>query len=284
MSSARTLAGDLAGTPTPLRRDESRAVRLWRHARWMAGLQLSFLSAAWHGRNSAAARAALYRMGHELWPYTSADRLPTKSLGQLFPGIRCDVDLRVDGFARKHRFYRLYTHHACVLAALCRRLRPRRVFEFGTFEGEMTLNFWLNADPECEVFTLDLPPAGEATRFSLSAPDREMVARRKLGQRYLQAPAAAARITQLCCDSAEFDSAPYSGSFDLIYVDGAHTYEYVANDSRHAFRMLRPGGVIVWDDYNWYWAGLVRCLQEEARNRAIFHVEGSELALYHHPA
>lgn len=38
-------------------------------------------------------------------------------------------------------------------------------------------------------------------------------------------------------------------SFDLIYIDGLHTFAGVENDTKNAIRMLRPFGVIVFNDY-----------------------------------
>ena len=38
--------------------------------------------------------------------------------------------------------------------------------------------------------------------------------------------------------------------FNLIYVDGDHTYEGCLTDSVNAWRLLEPGGVIIWDDYH----------------------------------
>lgn len=38
-------------------------------------------------------------------------------------------------------------------------------------------------------------------------------------------------------------------SFDLIYIDGNHESEYVLEDAVLAFRKLKPGGWIVFDDY-----------------------------------
>jgi len=40
-------------------------------------------------------------------------------------------------------------------------------------------------------------------------------------------------------DSASFDWAPYEGTLDFIFIDGAHSQEYVLSDSRQAFRLLK---------------------------------------------
>lgn len=248
---------------------------------WMLRLQRDLLRAAWHGRGSVITRHSMIRWGHDLWAHTPSNKLPVKSLWELFPGIRCDVRLRFSPFEPIYRYYRVYTHHVCILASLVAHLRPKRIFEFGTFCGEMTANFALNAPGDCRIFTLDLPP-GQQPALPATEADVYLAANRAVLE-FESLPHWADRITPLYCDSAEFDSQPYASSFDFIFVDGAHSYQYVANDSRHAFRMLRPGGVIVWDDYGFYgkhWEGVARYLQEEAERRPIFHLEDTRLALY----
>ena len=37
--------------------------------------------------------------------------------------------------------------------------------------------------------------------------------------------------------------------FDLIYIDGNHHLHFVYSDSFYAFRLLKNGGTIIWDDY-----------------------------------
>jgi predicted O-methyltransferase YrrM len=41
------------------------------------------------------------------------------------------------------------------------------------------------------------------------------------------------------------------GSFDFIYIDGDHSARAVLEDSVLAWRLLKPGGVLIWDDYRW---------------------------------
>lgn len=40
-------------------------------------------------------------------------------------------------------------------------------------------------------------------------------------------------------------------AFDFVYVDGAHTAFQVMKDASHAARVIKPGGVIGFDDYTW---------------------------------
>jgi len=41
------------------------------------------------------------------------------------------------------------------------------------------------------------------------------------------------------------------GFFELIYIDGSHRYEDVLSDAKNGFRMLKQGGLMVFDDYFW---------------------------------
>ena len=42
--------------------------------------------------------------------------------------------------------------------------------------------------------------------------------------------------------------------FDFIYIDGSHQAADVLSDAVNAFRLLRPGGIMCFDDYLWHWA------------------------------
>lgn len=43
----------------------------------------------------------------------------------------------------------------------------------------------------------------------------------------------------------------YKAQFDAIYVDAAHDAMNVLRDSVLAFDLLKVGGVMIWDDYEW---------------------------------
>lgn len=54
------------------------------------------------------------------------------------------------------------------------------------------------------------------------------------------------------CTSDEFfaRSQPWE-PFDFIYVDGSHEADQVLRDAVHAEQVLRPGGLLAFDDYQW---------------------------------
>jgi hypothetical protein len=133
-----------------------------------------------------------------------------------------------------------------MLLKLVALLQPERIFEIGTHTGTGT-SLLASQAPKASVFTLDLPldaaiPA-HATDPHVIARTREQLGR-KFGGTALEP-----RITQLFGDSAQFDFSAYRRSMDLVYVDGSHSREYVVSDTHRAIEMLRPGGVLLWDDY-----------------------------------
>ena len=46
--------------------------------------------------------------------------------------------------------------------------------------------------------------------------------------------------------------------FDVIFIDGSHAYADVMIDSQLSWKLLNPGGVLIWDDYLWRKAGYGR--------------------------
>lgn len=59
------------------------------------------------------------------------------------------------------------------------------------------------------------------------------------------------RVCQIYCDSRQWDTRNYPADFfDSVLIDGGHSEEIVVSDTRKALEVLRPGGLIMWHDYN----------------------------------
>ena len=169
-----------------------------------------------------------------------------------------------------------------IIAALVKGLGARTFFEIGTSLGRTT---WTVArhNPDLEIYTLDVPLDEEAdeTAFELADDDRTYFRpAHACGEAFRDTPESA-RITQLWGDSASFDFSPYAGRIDFVYIDGAHTYEYVRSDTRGALQMLSPRGTIAWDDYV-TGPGVYRYLAELAPSldRPVFHLIESRMAIF----
>jgi predicted O-methyltransferase YrrM len=170
-----------------------------------------------------------------------------------------------------------------VLIAAVAQRKPRRIFEFGTFDGRSTLNLAANAGPDAEVWTLDLPQTHLAdARFAIDSRETRYVQKPVSGSRFANTPEAS-KITQLYGDSATFDYDPYLGKMDFVFVDASHSYEYVMNDSRKALSLIgRRNGVIFWHDYS-MWEGVTRALNELYESAPAFAdlkwIEGTTLVV-----
>jgi predicted O-methyltransferase YrrM len=123
----------------------------------------------------------------------------------------------------------------------------RRAFEFGTHRGVSTTQLAVNLPDDGTVTTLDLPREDTRTQFELDNPgDVEVKEFPRKGD--LIPPGLLPKVKFLTQDSAVFDCQPYENTMDFVFVDAAHSADYVRNDSEKGWRMLRPGGIIAWHD------------------------------------
>lgn len=218
---------------------------------------------------------------------TGAHGLPQRNVFELFP----DHDsvsvqfggLRPSSLSGDTWFHPIasYTADLVALCQLCQLLQPRRVFEIGTLRGYTTLHLALNTPPDARVFTLDLPPDRPAVPAlqTTIVDDRHIRVHGAVERYFFDDTAAAGKISRLYGDSATFDYAPYAGTVDLFFIDGAHSYEYVRSDTLNALRCCHPGSVIAWHDFGRFGVnGVTRWLREFSRNHAVYCVPGGSLA------
>lgn len=175
---------------------------------------------------------------------------------------------------RGRHAWSLHAPDQFILQSLIATRGIRTAFEIGTFNGGTTRVIAEALPQDGRVFTLDLPPAAFDATQSPQAFEGSQV-----GREYRDSPAVA-KITQLLHDSATFDPSPYAGTCDLVLVDGAHDHEHGVADTRTAFTLLAPGGIIVWDDFQPYWHGLIRGIFEAAGPRVPRRLAGSNLGVW----
>jgi predicted O-methyltransferase YrrM len=171
----------------------------------------------------------------------------------------------------------LHTTDQWALQAIVIGRHARAVFEIGTFDGGTTRLLAEALPSDGRVVTLDLPPAAfDATQNPANFSGEEV-------GRVYQTSHVRERITQLLQDSVAFDAQPFAGQFDLVLVDGAHDYEHGIADTLTALTLVAPGGVIVFDDFQPYWHGLVRGITTAMRGHHLARLEGTSLGVHVHP-
>jgi predicted O-methyltransferase YrrM len=161
------------------------------------------------------------------------------------------------------------------LILLMRQAKARNIFEFGTFKGISITQLALNLPADSRICTLDLPDETLQTKLSVADAEDAAIAKES-GKGSLIPAELRPRITFIKQDSATFDESSYTGRMDFVFVDGAHNYDYVKNDSEKGWHMLRRGGIIAWHDCRIQDAGVIRYLLESPFQPAL--ISGTTVA------
>lgn len=149
------------------------------------------------------------------------------------------------------------------------------VVEFGTFDGRTTCNLAMNAS-QSTVLTIDLPTAEDNSNT-----ERRGYGPYVSGERIAKAaPDVRARIIQIREDSRTADLSEWYGQAGLVFIDGGHSVDVCRHDTEQAFKLLRPGGIIGWDDYTPYWPGVKAVVDELSRRLTLHHLPRYGLVLY----
>ncbi|HVJ90556.1 MAG TPA: class I SAM-dependent methyltransferase [Labilithrix sp.] len=116
--------------------------------------------------------------------------------------------------------------------------KPINILEIGAFEGRSAL-VWRKLHPESTIYCIDIfggehekvHPGYEA-RFDANTRDD-------------------AKIVKLTGTSEMYLAQGWEVRLDIVYVDGDHHAGPTYRDAELAWPHLRPGGVLVFDDYQW---------------------------------
>jgi predicted O-methyltransferase YrrM len=159
------------------------------------------------------------------------------------------------------------------------------ILEIGTFRGRTTYNLALNSTGP--VTTVDIGGSLGRTFDAAANVETHKYDEYTTGEVFLNgSPAIKSRITQIIGDSTKVDFSAMYGKMGMVIVDGGHSYEGCKADSEQALKMLKPQGVIVWDDYGWYWPGVKKSIDELStstklhflnREGMVVHVAGKPL-------
>jgi len=160
------------------------------------------------------------------------------------------------------------------LAVLAQMKRPECIFEIGTFEGLSACVFAGNSPDDAKVYTLDLPSDYlDRTERSYEACS---IRERYQSGHLIDLVGLSTKIVRLYGDSARFDFKPWHDSVDLFFIDGAHTEDYVTNDSKVAFQCIKEDGLVIWHDcFN---SDVLRVIKRYAKKVPVKFIWGTSLA------
>ncbi len=163
------------------------------------------------------------------------------------------------------------------LAALTKKKQPNAIFEIGTFEGLSTVVFIKNAGPDVVMHTLDLPHGqGQISRTARSFCAHSITEPYASGH-LIDRFGLREQTRAYWGDSAIFDFSSLEGTIDLFFVDGAHTEDYVAADSYHAFECIARDGWVLWHDC--FTPQVMKVLKQIAESTKLYQIQGTNLVL-----
>lgn len=129
-----------------------------------------------------------------------------------------------------------------------------RFLEVGAFEGQATLWLLENilTDPDSSIEVVDtFEGSPEHAEMGIDTSDLYGTFARNVA-------AHRAKVTTNVGPSAEVlralylrDTLPFRPRYDFVYLDGSHRAADVLEDAVLAWPMVRPGGLMVFDDYEW---------------------------------
>ena len=171
------------------------------------------------------------------------------------------------------------------LATVMRNAKPAVALEIGTAKGMSTVLMSVNS-PDSKIFTLNIPPeeihAGKGGTLTTVALERE-----NIGIAYRERNLR--NITQILANTATWE--PQIGEIDVAFIDGCHDSEFVYNDTRKVLKHMKPGGFILWHDFNldmmnkFGWiksvcSGVEKLYADGLIKGRIFHVRDSWVGIY----
>lgn len=208
--------------------------------------------------------------------------IPALEPEKIWAGFRTTEVVMTPGQIRNH-LWAMPENELLVLSAICQVLKPKQVFEFGTFTGASTLAIAANTPDETRIHTLDIAPENRRshrTGVGSDIPFDFVIGENFRGTRW------ESKIEILTGDANNLDTGRFRNRMDLIFVDADHTYPFVRNDTEKALEMLAPGGVILWHDYRWdddapECAGVTRWVNEfHDRIGQCVEIEGTRFAIH----
>jgi len=156
-----------------------------------------------------------------------------------------DYELGVDWFS----------YAAPVWRSMIASIKPRRVLEVGSYEGRSTVFLIENCAPlgPFEITCVD-SWGGGVEHASIDMREVEAKFDRNMTRAKTKHPSAA--VNKIKSESwlalANLLAQGQAGSYDMVYIDGSHQAPDVLADAVLAFKLLRIGGVMAFDDYLWH--------------------------------
>ena len=161
------------------------------------------------------------------------------------------------------------------------------IFEFGTCSGKNTMLMALNSKENSKIISLTLNQ-NQSKKLSLDKNDnnishRNIVNESNYEKFLFSGKEIEKKIKVIFIDSREFDTKRYLNKFDLIFIDGGHTYSVVKSDTEKAFEMISDTGIIIWHDYvigKESCKDICKLINKIEKEKKIFHIKNTSMCYF----
>jgi len=162
--------------------------------------------------------------------------------------------------------------------------KSKKIFEFGTCSGKTTYLLSENSPDDCEIYTITLKKE-QTESVSYISGDNSIAKRNALDESiyekfFFTGKKSEKKIKVIFQDSKKLDISDFKNKFDLIFIDGGHTYSCVKNDTEKSFEMIKNNGLIFWHDYNptkKSASDVVKYLDKISDKHNIFHIKRTHM-------
>lgn len=187
----------------------------------------------------------------------------------------------------------LTTLESTMLICILKILKPKLIFEYGTFLGYSTSIFLKNTPSECKTISIDLGKkienVGNIDVGSILLNDKVnddylRIIQAKSGPIYVQDEIDKnnGRLELLYGDSKDIsvEKIGIEQKVNFVFIDGGHTYDIIESDTKNAFKMVK-NGIIVWHDYGSKIHGdVTKFVDTISTDKKIFHIENTMLSFH----
>lgn len=197
------------------------------------------------------------------------EQLPTVNILDLFP----DLNEEIDSYSFLNGTS-LITD-LVLLKSLAKKYDECAYLEIGSWRGESLVNVY-NVTEDCTSLTLS---ADEMRKLNFG---EDFISVHGVYSDHIEA------INRIEANSHTFDFKQLNKKFDLIFVDGDHSYEGVLNDTKKVFPLRKhENSIIVWHDYGFHtentrYTTLKAILDgiPKEKHKNLYHISNTMCAVY----
>ena len=161
------------------------------------------------------------------------------------------------------------------------------ILEFGTCSGKTTYLMALNSPDQAKITTLTLSPQDlkviKKNKFDNKVSYRNLINESIYNKFLFSSTKYENKIDVIFQNSLNLNEKLFLKKFDLIFIDGGHTYSIVKSDSEKSFEMLKSSGIILWHDFvpgKESAKNVVKYINNISKEKKIFHINNTSLCYY----